>query len=286
MTASIKPPPKRKASQREGMDARIRARRAHVRADAVKRRQRRTLSLFALLIVVAGVSVALRSSLFEITDIEVRGAGSERAAVVRRIAGISQGQHLLTAPLEQAQARVETLPWVKRAVVHRAPPSTVAIDVIQRRPLLTVETGGSSWQVDEDSVLVNGGPVKGAPVIEAVKVDLPKLGGVVEAATVRAAVAVHPQLPEWLRNQVEAYEGNGTDDLTLRLAVASADEAEAQADPMTVRVRFGAPDDLALKSEVIRVLLPQAVEQERDLDVRAPANPVVVEMQAAAAGGG
>jgi hypothetical protein len=41
-------------------------------------------------------------------------------------------------------------------------------------------------------------------------------------------------------------------------------------------VRFGSPEDLALKAEVIRVLLPQAAERGSTLDVRAPANPVVV----------
>jgi hypothetical protein len=41
-------------------------------------------------------------------------------------------------------------------------------------------------------------------------------------------------------------------------------------------VLVGDADNLALKAEVIRVLLPQAISQGGDLDVRAPANPVVV----------
>lgn len=73
------------------MDARIRARRARVRSDAAKRRQRRTLSLFALLVVVAGVAVVLRSPLFEISGIQVIGVSGDRADTVDRAAALEPG---------------------------------------------------------------------------------------------------------------------------------------------------------------------------------------------------
>lgn len=276
MSAALKP--------RDDMDARIRARRARVRAEAVKRRQRRTLSLFVLLLLVAGVSVALRSPLFEISAIEVRGADGRRADSVRQAAAISKGQHLLTAPLEEAQASVEGLAWVRSAVVHRAPPSTVAIDVTPRRPLLTVETSTASWKVDEDAVVIAGGQVSDAPAINVGDQKIPPLGSTIEDPTVRDAVVVHTRLPAWLRSQVAVYRIAGPRDLWLRLMVTDG-EGESS-DPTTVNVRFGTAKDLALKAEVLRVLLPQAVEQQRDLDVRAPANPVVVDSRATASGSG
>jgi hypothetical protein len=287
------------------MDARIRARRARVRAETVRRRQRRTLSLFFLLLVAAVVAVTLRSPLFEISAIEVRGVGAERGEVVRQAAAIQQGEHLLTAPLDAAQANVERLPWVKTAVVHRVPPSTVAVDVTPRRPLLTVETAGTAWKVDEDAVVIDGGRVQGAPVItlgeggrgssgegerqraggrgSTGEGDHPRLGAPVEDRTVRDAVRVHSGLPAWLRGQVTAYRVEGPRDLWLKVTVpAKGDESKR-----SVRVRFGTSRDLELKAEVIRVLLPQAVQQEGDLDVRAPANPVVVvESGEAATGSG
>ena len=67
--------------------------------------------------------------------------------------------------------------------------------------------------------------------------------------------------------------------LTVRLANSPAKST-------TVDVRFGTATDLALKVEVIRVLLPQAVEQQGDLDVRAPTNPIVVESGPTASGSG
>lgn len=262
------------ATARSGhMDARIRARRARVHADAVKRRQRRTLSLFALLIVVAGVAVALRSSLFEVTAVQVTGVSGDRAASVKRAAALERGQHMLTAPLADAQRRVESLPWVKDAVVRRSPPSTVAIDVISRTPLLTVQTDDASWKVDDESVLVDGGKVKGAPAVMLGTAKLPELGRVIDIGVVRDAVEVHTHLPGWLRRRVQAYEVSDSDDLILRLRVP---QGASDGDPATVRVRLGTAGDLALKAEVIRVLLPQAAEQGGALDVRAPANPVVV----------
>jgi hypothetical protein len=283
MTASLKPP--------EDMDARIRARRARVRAETVKRRQRRTLSLFFVLLIIGGVSVALRSPLFEISAIEVRGVGAERARIVRQAAAIHEGQHLLTAPLAQAQARVERLAWVKTVTVHRLPPSTVAVDVTPRRPVLTVETDGTAWTVDEEAVVVDGGRVAGAPAITVDALDDLRLGAPIQDRTVRDAVRVHIALPAWLRDQVKTYRVVASRDLWLRLAVPAqraggrGDEGE---DPKstTVDVRFGTATDLALKVEVIRVLLPQAVEQQGDLDVRAPTNPIVVESGPTASGSG
>lgn len=257
------------------MDARIRARRATVRADAVRRRQRRTLSLFVLLVLVAGIAVVLRSPLFGISDIRVTGASGGRARTVERTAALEQGQHLLTAPLEEARARVEALPWVAEAVVRRAPPSTVAIEVTSRTPMLTVETSTASWKVDDEAVLVDGGRVKGAPVVELGDVTLPELGRPVDNQAVRDAVEVHTHLPGWLRGQVAAYEASDAYGVVLRLHVPP-DDPDAGDGPVTVPVRFGTARDLALKVEVIRVLLPEAVSGGSSLDVRAPANPVVV----------
>jgi hypothetical protein len=299
MTASLKPP--------EDMDARIRARRARVRADGVKRRQRRTLSLFFVLLIIAGVSVALRSPLFEISAIEVRGVGAERARIVRQAAAIHEGQHLLTAPLAEAQARVERLAWVKTVTVHRLPPSTVAVDVTPRRPVLTVETSRTAWKVDDEAVVVDGGRVADAPAVTVDALDDLRLGAPIQDRTVRDAVRVHIELPAWLRDQVKAYRVVAARDLWLRLAVPAqraggrGDEGEGErqraggrgdegdgedSKSTTVDVRFGTATDLALKVEVIRVLLPQAVEQQGDLDVRAPTNPVVVESGPTASGSG
>jgi len=266
------------------MDARIRARRARVRSEAVRRRQRRTLSLFVLLLLAAGVAVALRSPLFEISAIEVRGVASARADAVRQAAAISKGEHLLTAPLEQAQANVEGLAWVRSAVVHRLPPSTVAIDVTPRRPLLTVETSTAAWKVDEDAVVIAGGRVSDAPAISVGDLKIPALGSAIEDRTVRDAVTVHSRLPEQLRRQVAVYRIEGPRDLWLRLKVRTGTGESAGTE--TVDVRIGTAKDLALKAEVLRVLLPQAVEEQRDLDIRAPANPVVVDSRATASGSG
>lgn len=272
--------------RRDDMDGRIRARRARVRAEAVKRRQRRTLSLFVLLLIVAGVSVALRSPLFEIGAIEVRGVNDARAEAVRDAAAISKGQHLLTAPLEEAQAQVERLAWVGSAVVHRVPPSTVAIDVTPRRPLLTVETTTASWKVDEDTVVIAGGRVADAPVINVGDLEIPALGSVIDDPTVQDAVEVHTRSPAWLRRQVAVYRIRGPRDLWLRLKIPQGEASDSDSDSATVDVRFGTAKDLPLKAEVLRVLLPQAVEQQRDLDVRAPANPVVVDSAVTASGSG
>lgn len=262
------------ASSRDPMDARIRARRARVRAEAARRRQRRTLSLFVLLVVVAGVAVVLRSPLFEISAITVRGVEGDRAEAVRTAASISTGQHLLTAPLEQAQVNVESLAWVSSAVVRRVPPAAVALEVTPRQPLLTVRTAQASWKIDKDVVVVDGGKVPDAPVIDVEDLRVPRLGAAVDDPTVRDAVAVHTALPAWMRSKVARYRITGPRDLWLTVRTHAGDDGDG-ADK--VAVRFGTAADLALKVEVLRVLLPEAAAQRRNLDIRAPANPVIVD---------
>jgi hypothetical protein len=115
--------------------------------------------------------------------------------------------------------------------------------------------------------------VKDAPVIVLGDTTLPELGRPIDNALVRDAVEVHTHLPGWLRGQVTAYEVTDDHGLVLQLRVPPRDP---DGEPTTVPVRFGTARDLALKVEVIRVLLPEAVERGGSLDVRAPANPVVV----------
>lgn len=264
MTTSVRPS--------SAMDARIRARRARVRAESVRRRQRRTWSLFVLLLLVAGVAVVLRSPLFEVGNLQVRGVAGSRGATVRHAAAIDPRAHVLTVPLDEAEARVERLAWVADARVHRLPPSSVAIDIVPRVPLLTLRANGASWKVDDEAVLVDGGRVADAPVIRGSGLELPAPGKPIAAPGIRNAIETHVGLPSWLRQRVVAYEVGGPRDLQLRVTMPAASDEE----PETVLVRFGAARDIALKAEVIRVLLPEAVERDGDLDVRAPANPVVV----------
>ncbi|MDQ3974296.1 MAG: hypothetical protein M3276_08170, partial [Actinomycetota bacterium] len=91
----------------------------------------------------------------------------------------------------------------------------------------------------------------------------------------RSALAVHTQLPADLRVQVDRYEASGERSLRLHLRPHPTTAA-----PDGVWVRFGAPQRVADKARVLRLLLGQAASAHGptlgEIDVRAPDNPVLV----------
>jgi len=266
------------------MDARIRARRAQVVRQRLRRRRRVTLSVVGLLLLaVAAVAVA-RSPLFAIAEVRVLGVAGEAQAAVREEAGLRPGDNLLAADLRDAADRVEALPWVHTAGARRLPPSTVEVRVVVRQPVMVIRLPDAAWLVDAGGVVVAGGSRPGLPEVLAPHSVVPGVGGEVRDAALRNALDARARLPVDLRAVIERYEAPSARDLRLRLRGG-------------VVVRFGAAEDVEAKARSVLLLLEQARVQagrrepgtggERrlgvaEIDVRAPDNPVIVPVDGAA----
>lgn len=267
------------------MDARIRARRRAVAHERVRRRRRAAASVLGLLLlVVAGGAVAM-SPLFAIDDIQVVGVAGERADEVGDTVGLQPGDNLLTADLRTATARVESLAWVRRAELHRAPPTTVEVHVTPRVPVLAVRIPEAVWLVDAEGVVVAGGDREGLAEVHAPSSVLPPVGGEVRDAALRTALTAHARLPVTLRRMIARFEAVSARDLRLHL-----DDG--------VVVRFGDAEETEAKARSVLLLLQQARahadRRSRDsgggglgvaeIDVRAPDNPVLVPVAASPGG--
>lgn len=258
-----------------GCDQRILARRQAVARSRARRRRRLLLSGVALLALAAAALAFARSPLFAIGDVRVVGLDGSAAAQVRAAAGIAPGQNLLWADLRAARDRVQGLAWVRAAHLRRVPPSTVTITVEPRIPVAVVRVATGAWLVDADGVVVSGGARETLPTVEAPDSVLPEPGRPVSDTALRSALAVHTRLPADLRVQVDRYEASGQRGLRLHLRPNPTAAA-----PDGVWVRFGAPERVADKARVLRVLLEQAASANTpalgEIDVRAPDNPVLV----------
>lgn len=247
------------------VDERIAARRAEVRDERRRRRLRRTVLVATLLVlVVVGVLVE-RSSLVALAEVQVRGTTRLEPATVRRAADLELGTSTLRLPLDAARSRVEALPLVGSADVHRVDPLTVRIEVVEREPAAVVRRGDRAVLVDREGVVVASGQEPGLPVIRMDGGQLPapgeRIGRAPAAANAHAALS---QLPGPLRSLVATYVARGVDELDLELVSGTT-------------VRFGRAVRVAEKARALGAVIEDLDGRAvATIDVRAPSRPVVL----------
>jgi cell division protein FtsQ len=243
------------------VDTKIAERRAEVRRERMLGRRRR-VKVAIVVFVVAAVLIAIeRSPLLAVSSVEV--AGTERIPEVVEAADLPVGTSTLRLRVRQAQDRVEGLAFVRDATVRRVDPLTVRIEVDERLPVLAVSNGERSVLVDEDGIVVDDAPPGQLPLVRTPGDPLPSPGEEIERRTAAAnAFAVHAGLPGPMRSVVQRYEATGPDDVELLL-------------DQGVTVQFGRAERVAEKARVLGALL-RDVGPDDVVDVRAPANPVVL----------
>lgn len=144
-------------------------------------------SAFFVALVLIAAFILVRSSLFEVRQISVRGNDLLRAGKVVEVSGITLGTNIFRVQLAEAQDRLQSLALVKKAELRRDLPGTVVIEVTERRPLALVAVQDCFWSVSEDGVLLREESLGayGLPLIMGVD---PKTPALVRALKVLAAL--------------------------------------------------------------------------------------------------
>jgi cell division protein FtsQ len=122
---------------------RIGRRRAEIARARARRRRRALGALAAAAFLGVGALVVLHSPLFAARHLEVAGAVHESRAQVLSAAGVEGHPPLVDVDAGAAQARLEALPWVRRARVTRLWPDTLRIVVSERRPVAVLPGSGA-----------------------------------------------------------------------------------------------------------------------------------------------
>jgi cell division protein FtsQ len=162
------------------------------RPDVVRRERRRRLArvagrlmtwgvpiLVAGLVVAGIVHAALRSPLFAVRDLTVRGNTHLSAAEVERLTGTVRGQNIFAVDLAAARDRVRTSPWVADVTLARVLPSTIVVDVVERVPMAIARVGDRLFLIDDAGVVIDTyGPAYH-------ELDLPRVDGLVAASAGR-----------------------------------------------------------------------------------------------------
>jgi cell division protein FtsQ len=242
------------------IDPRIRERRIEVTREAGRRRLRIALVVTSVFVVLGLAYLTVESPLLDVDRVEVTGAIHAPAQDVVRAAGVEPGRALLRVDTAAVARRVERLPWVERAEVHRDLPGTVRITVSEFRTAAFVRAGGGAALLvaDDGHVIAHVRSVP-AGVVEVVGVRrVPAVGELLSPPDAPGAVA---HLPARLRAQVRAIDLGG-EGVALRLAAGGV-------------VRLGPLDDLDAKGAAALAVLDRLAGRGFSyIDVRVPSAPV------------
>jgi cell division protein FtsQ len=250
--------------------------RIHRRRTEVARRvgRRRLGVLLALLVVTATATSGwflLHGSLFSARVLRVIGSAHTPPATVLATAGLTAHPPLIDVDPGAAAARIERLPWVATASVHREWPDGVVVTVHERTPVAVVGLGSGAqsdqWaEVDRSGRVLSDVP---APphlarlVTTGPPPAVPAPGGELGSAY-DGALAVAASLPPAFAAQVAAVvvEPGGTVGLRLTTPIS---------------VELGSTSQLPAKYEDVAAVLAGAPLVAGDvIDVSVPESPVIV----------
>jgi cell division protein FtsQ len=111
---------------------------------------------------------ATTSPRFVLREVDVVGHKTLDPKSLVKLAGLSPGANLFGVDLESVRRRVESNPWVRRTSVRKVPPSTLRIEIEERRPAAFIRRNGVV-AVDAEGVIlgeVSTRPAKCLPLLE------------------------------------------------------------------------------------------------------------------------
>ncbi|MFQ5764806.1 MAG: cell division protein FtsQ/DivIB [Rhodospirillales bacterium] len=127
---------------------------------------------------------------FKVDEILVVGRHETTQKDLLAAVRLARGAPILAFDLDAAQRRIEALPWVKTANVERMLPSTVLLNVDERRPLALWQHKGRFALIDTDGeVILRKGLERFAELLVVVGADAPK-----HTAELLKTLAAEPQL--------------------------------------------------------------------------------------------
>lgn len=110
---------------------------------------------------------------FGLRALEVRGLRLLRGQDILAASGLRQGDNIFAIELEEVNARLEQLPWVKQALIVRKPPDRLVVTIAERQRLAWIDLG-KIYGIDREGVLLPG---RREEVETFADLDLPVISG-------------------------------------------------------------------------------------------------------------
>lgn len=198
--------------------------------------------------------------------ISVSGNHSVTSADILTRAAIVRTQNLWLQSSKRAEQRVETIPDVKTASIHRRLPADVTIDVVERRPYAIVVTPDAQATVDSELRVLDSVSVASTLPVFMLEREVDLRPG--------RFLAIEP-----LQKLHTDFERLRKVALPVRMVQLDKYDGLVATLPDRVVVEFGEDADLEKKARLVDPILSQVGQQHRPIkaiDLRAPSTPVVV----------
>ena len=141
-----------------------------------------------------GVTLIAAAPSLQIDHMVVRGHERLAAGEVLALVGGLRGQNILAVQLDGWQEKLLSSPWVERATIRRVLPSTVEINIRERRPMGIGRIGVALYLVDGSGVIIDEyGPLYAdidLPIIDGLAASPQDGGSMVDVARAEFASAV------------------------------------------------------------------------------------------------
>jgi cell division protein FtsQ len=215
---------------------------------------------------VAAAAFAATWSGFDPKKVEVSGNRRVSTAQILRAAGIAPHVSIWLQPTRAIARRIESIPYVGSAWIHRVPPASLRIAVTEREPFAIL------WSSPEGAIVD-----RSLRVLEAAGGDepLPEL-------IVRPDLGLRPGEFVVTHDAVElrgAYEAMAARRIVPRSLALDRYGGLVVTLRDGLRVLIGQESDLGQKLTLVDAILAQVVRGQRRvaaIDVRAPSAPVIV----------
>jgi cell division protein FtsQ len=89
-----------------------------------------------------------------VTDIQVQGRQTTDTATILAALDAHYGTPILAVSPAKAKQQLEALPWVRTASIERRLPGTIAVSLVERRPLAVWQHDGKQELIDQDGTVI------------------------------------------------------------------------------------------------------------------------------------
>ena len=173
----------------------------------VKRRVKKSVKRFVLiLLILIGVVVFLRSSVFTITEIKVEGNVNVTEGKIIELAEISPEETLFKMNKKEICQHLTAYPFIAQAELKRKLPDTLVISVTEREPLGFIVTANGYVQFDQEGMVlaVTGSMGKyNLPIITGINIaEIPSPGAVLDDESFKNALSIIKTCDKQLLNNI------------------------------------------------------------------------------------
>jgi len=110
---------------------------------------------FAEVLLLGGHAVrwAMTSTRFVLGEVKIAGHVRLSPEMLVKLSGLRPGKNLFDVDLEKIRRRIETNPWVRRSSIRISPPSTLRIEIEERKPVALIDRK-NAVAVDQEGVIL------------------------------------------------------------------------------------------------------------------------------------